>query len=105
YMYTKEVEQNDHISMALMNQRLVRLAEDVVCLINVTHSKRKEEYENASEAMPGPDTNTGAYQASLLITAKRDPETDLILYHTLSVDLRGAEPPPKMYLLYDNDTA
>lgn len=105
YMYTDDVEQGDHISMSRMNQRISRLAQDVRCLINITHSTRRQDYANASEAMPGPDTNTGAYQAALLLEAKRDDETGLIRYYTLRVDLRGAAPPEKMYLVYDDETA
>ena len=105
WFYTKDVDESSHVSMAVMANQLSRLADEVNCLINIVHANRKDEHSNASTAVPGADTHVGAYQAVLYLSARRDGETDLILYNTLSVDLRGAEPPPKMYLLYDSETA
>ena len=103
YMYTPDVKQEDHVSMAVLNQKLSTLADELVCLINIIHSTRKEA-TYASGAVPGADTNTGAYQAALLVTAHRNSQTRLIQYHTLDVDLRGAPPPERMYLVYDDAT-
>lgn len=105
YMYTEQVEQGDHISWAILNRKLAELAREVKCLINVAHSTRgRSDRPSASAVMLGSENNVGSYQAVLRVVAHKDEATELIRYHTLSVDLRGHAPPPKMYLIYDEQS-